>query len=99
MSKTLIYLQCLDEDMANFLEESILEDLGFNADKYFSESMKKTSFYPYFKKWGKEMFIGYIEDWNNADFKAPQFMKAFLKSLNKIEVERHPRVSQTDLAL
>jgi len=42
-------------------------------------------------KWGKEKFIEYIEDWNNANFKAPEFMKTFLKSFNKIEVERFPR--------
>jgi len=93
IAKTLIYLQSLDEDMANFLDELILEDLGFNAGKYFSELMKNTLFYPYFKKWGKERFVEYIDDWNNANFKAPQFMKTFLKSLNKIKVERHPRDS------
>jgi len=92
IARTLIYLQSLDEDMASFLEELILEEMGFKTDKYFPESMKNTLFYPYFKKWGKDRFIGYIEDWNNADFKAPKFMRTFIKSLDKIEVERYPRV-------
>jgi len=92
IARTLIYLQSLDEDMTSFLEELILEEMGFKTEKYFSESMKNTLFYPYFKKWGKDRFIGYIEDWNNADFKAPEFMKTFIKSLDKIEVERYPWV-------
>lgn len=90
IAKTLVYLQSLDEDMANFLEELIVKDLGLDEGPCFSELMKNTLFYPYFKKWGKERFIEYVEDWNNADFKAPEFMKTFLKSINKIEIERHP---------
>lgn len=98
ISKTLIYLQCLDEDMANYLEELILGDLGFDMSGY-SKQIQGTFFYPYFKKWGKKRFVEYIENWNEANFAAPEFMKAFLKSLTKIEVERHPRVFLTDLAL
>lgn len=90
IAKTLIYLQFLDEDMANFLNELVLKDLGFDAGQYFSELMQNTLFYPYFKRWGKERFVKYIEDWNIANFKAPQFMKTFLKSINKITVERVP---------
>ncbi len=90
IAKSIFYLQCLDEDMANYLEKLILGEMGFDMGGY-SKRIQGTFFYPYFKKWGKEMFMGYIEDWNNANFKAPQFMKTFLKSLNKIEVERHPK--------
>jgi hypothetical protein len=57
----------------------------------YSKQIQGTWFYPYFKKWGKKRFVEYIENWNEANFAAPEFMKAFLKSLNKIEVERHPR--------
>ena len=74
--------------MANFLVEVILNDLGFNTVQYFSELMTKALFYPYFKKWGKERFVGFIEDWNHANFEAPLFMKTFLKSLDKIKVEK-----------
>jgi hypothetical protein len=98
MSKTLIYLQCLDEDMANYLEELILGEMGFDMSGY-SKRIQGTFSSPYFKKWGKKRFVEYIENWNEANFAAPEFTKAFLKSLNKIEVERYPRVSQTNLAL
>jgi len=90
IARTVFYLQSLDEDIATFLQESILEDLGFSTRRYF-EPMQKSAFYPHFEKWGNKRFVGYIEDWNNANFKGPQFMKTFLKSLNKIEVERHPK--------
>jgi hypothetical protein len=91
ISKTLIYLQCLDEDMANYLEELILKEMEFDMRGY-SKQVQGTWFYPYFKKWGRKRFVEYIENWNNANFKAPQFMKTFLKFLNKIEVERYPKV-------
>ena len=93
IAKTLVYLQSLDEDMANFLEELIVKDLGLDEGPYFSELMRDTLFYPYFKRWGKERFVEYIEDWNNANFKVPEFMKTFLKSINKIDVERYPSES------
>jgi hypothetical protein len=90
IAKTIIYLQGLDEDMANYLRELILGEMGFDMRDY-SKVIQGTFFYPYFKKWGKERFVEYIEDWNEANFAAPEFMKIFLKSLNKIGVERHPR--------
>ncbi len=91
IAKTLIYLQSLDEDMVTFLQELILEDLGFSVGGYFSEPMKNNFFYPHFKKWRKGRFVDYIEDWNNANFMAPEFMKTYLKSFNKIEADKCPK--------
>ncbi len=87
--KTIIYLQGLDEDMANYLEELILGEMGFDMSVY-PKQIQGAWFYPYFKKWGKKRFVEYIENWNEANFAAPELMKTFLKSLNKIEVERYP---------
>jgi len=67
-----------------------LEDLGFNSESYLVELMQDRAFYPHFKKWGRERFVDYIADWSNANFKATQFMKTFLKSLNTFEVKRCP---------
>jgi hypothetical protein len=87
---TIFFLHRLDEGMANFLQELLLEELGFNPGNYFVELMQENPFYPYFKKWGRERYVEYLVDWNNAKLRAPQFMKNFLKSLNGIEVERYP---------
>lgn len=90
VAETIMYLHWLDEDMANYLQELILKDLGFDPGNSLVDSTQERAFYPYFKKWGRERFVAYIADWNNANFKAPQFMKTFLKSLNTLKVERLP---------
>ncbi|MFH1350681.1 MAG: hypothetical protein ABII26_07045 [Pseudomonadota bacterium] len=89
IAQTIVYLHCLDEDMANFLQEFFLDNLGFEAGNYIKDKVRDSLFYPHFKKWGKERFVEYIADWNNANFKAPKFMKNFLESLDKITIERH----------
>lgn len=89
VAETIFYLHRLDEGMANFLQELLLEEMGFNPGDYFVELMQENPFYPYFKKWGRERYVEYLVDWNNANFKAPRFMKNFLKSLNGIKVERY----------
>lgn len=90
VAETIFYLHRLDEGMANFLQELLLEELGFNPGNYFVELMQENPFYPYFKKWGRERYVEYMVDWNNANFRAPRFMRNFLKSLNGIKVERYP---------
>ena len=51
IAKTIFYLQGLDEDMANYLRELILLEMGFETMDY-SKLTKGTFFYPYFKDWG-----------------------------------------------
>jgi hypothetical protein len=64
--------------------------LGFDPGNYFVELMQENPFYPYFKEWGKERFVKYIANWNNAKIKAPQFIKSFLKSFDMVKIERCP---------
>ena len=90
VAETISYLHRLDEGMANFLQELLLQELGFNPGNYFVELMQENPFYPYFKKWGRKRYVEYLVDWNNAKLRAPRFMKNFLKSLNGIKVERYP---------
>ena len=88
--KTIIFLQGLDEDMANYLQELILEEMGFDMSGY-SKRIQGTWFYSYFKEWGKKRFVEYIENWHEANFAAPELMKTFLKSWNKVKIERYPK--------
>jgi len=88
LAETIMYLHWLDEDMANFLQELILKDLGFNPGSYFGEAVNERPFYPHFKKWTRERYMNYLEDWNNANFDVPDFMKNFLKSFNSVQIKR-----------
>ena len=90
VAETIFYLHWLDESMANFLQELLLQELGFDPGNYFVELMQENPFYPYFKEWGKERFVKFIADWNNAKIKAPQFIKSFLKSFDEVKIERCP---------
>ena len=90
VAETIFYLHWLDEGMANFLQELLLQELGFDPGNYFVELMQENPFYPYFKEWGKERFVKFIVDWNNAKIKAPQFIKRFLKSFDMVKIERCP---------
>jgi hypothetical protein len=85
-----LYLHWLDEDTANFLQDLILEDLGFDPETHRGEFMQDRAFYPHFKRWERKRFVDYVAGWNNANFKAPQFVKTFLQFLNSLNVERHP---------
>jgi len=89
LAETIMYLHWLDEDMANFLQELILKDLGFDPISYFGEAVNERPFYPQFKKWKKERYMSYLEDWNNANFVVPEFMKNFLRSFNRVQIKRN----------
>ncbi len=88
LAETILYLHWLDEDMADFLQELILKDLGFDPDSYFGEAVNERPFYPHFKRWKRERYMNYLEDWNNANFDVPEFMKNFLKSFNSVQIKR-----------
>lgn len=90
VAETIYYLHRLDEGMANFLQELLLQELGFDPGDYFVELMRENPFYPYFVEWGKERFVTYIADWNNAKIRAPEFIQNFLKSFDLVKIERCP---------
>ena len=90
VAETIFHLHRLDEGMANFLQELLLQELGIDPGDYFGELMRENPFYPYFKKWERKRFLEILVDWNNAKLNAPEFMQNFLQSLNSIKVTRHP---------
>ncbi len=90
ISETILWLHSLDEDIAGFLQELILADMDFPMESSLAQNKNVGVFFPVFKKWGKESFVNYLIDWNIADYKIPSFMNTFLKSINKVNVERYP---------
>ena len=58
VAETIFHLHRLDEGMANFLQELLLQELGIDPGDYFTELMRGNPFYPYFKKWGKKKIRG-----------------------------------------
>jgi hypothetical protein len=92
-AETILYLHWLDDDIANFFQELILKDLGFDPGGYFGEAVNDRPFYPRFKKWKRERYMNYLEDWNNANFDVPEFMRNFLRSFNSVQIKRTSRLN------
>lgn len=88
MADMFLGLGLIHEAQAVFLEGLFLKELGFDVGEYIDHKKEANPYCKALEKKGKEGMLCYIEDWHHPRNYSTSFMKMFLKSFQKIKVDK-----------